>query len=155
MRLFKLMPLLILCVCLSMAVVPATADTLYKWVDRNGVQNFSNQPPPAEVESYEIIEGVGETDKDGGERASYQMMMERVQEENRRSEALEKQKAQERAEKEKHKAEAEREKRINEERQRLERRIDDIKNRALGPNFTEGMRRAQIEEIQKQIDELK
>ena len=155
MRLFKPVPLLILCVALSMAAVPAMADTLYKWIDRNGVQKFSNQPPPAEIESYEVIEGVGETEKDGGERASYQMMMERVQEENRRSEVLEKQKAQERADKEKHKAESEREKRIDEEKQRLERRIDEIKNRALGPNFTEGMRRAQIEEIQKQIDELK
>jgi len=152
MRLFRIVPLLIL---IFLIALTAQAETLYKWVDEKGVQRFSNQPPPEDVDSYETIEGVPESDSsEQGERESYRSMMERVEEENRRSQFLERQKAKERAQEEKRKVEAEREKRISGERQRLEQQIDAINKRALGPKFTEGMRRAQIEEIQKKIEAL-
>jgi hypothetical protein len=145
---------LILALFLILAGTTAEADTLYKWTDSDGVPRFSNQPPPPEVDSYEVIE-TGPSPEMEQERSSYRIMMDRVQEENRQRELLERQMAQMREKEEKSRAEAEHEQRIQAQRQQLQQKIDEINRRALGPHFTEGMRRAQIEEIQKKIDELK
>jgi hypothetical protein len=154
MRLFKAVPLLIVLSVAAASVAFAESETLYKWTDRHGVQKFSNQPPPPEVETYEIIEGVRNPASPEGERSSYRSMMNRVEEEKLRNEALERRKANERAQEERRQAEADRENRISAERRSLEQEIEAIENRALGPRFTEGMRRAQIEELQKKIDQL-
>ncbi|KJS32891.1 MAG: hypothetical protein VR64_05015 [Desulfatitalea sp. BRH_c12] len=147
---------------LFLAAASVHAEDIYKWTDTKGVQKFSNKPPP-EGTDYEIIKGVSPNQaqdvspdqaQDKGYRESYERMMEGVERQNRQSDAESRQKALERAQEEQHKAETERVTRIQAERRRLQQQIDEINQRGLGPYYTEGMRRAQIKEIQEKIDAL-
>jgi len=147
----------VLVFALFMAAASVHAEDIYKWTDTKGVQKFSNKPPP-EGTDYEIIEGVSydssDQAQDRGYRESYERMMERVERQNRQSDAESHQKALDRAQEERRKAETERKSRIQAERRRLQQKIDEINQRGMGPYYTEGMRRAQIEEIQEKIDAL-
>lgn len=139
---------------LFLASGTAYSETMYKWVDAQGIQRFSNQPPPPDVKEYETIPGTDEPAPGDEQRPEFRQMMHRVEQENRQNDAEARQRELERAQEAERKAEAERRSRRQAERQRLERRIEQIKKRALGPTFTQGMRQAQIDQIQKQIDAL-
>ncbi|RJQ66507.1 MAG: DUF4124 domain-containing protein [Desulfobacteraceae bacterium] len=144
----------LLSVVLSLAATIASSETLYKWIDGQGVQRFSNQPPPSDVEAYETFESAPEPSSDSGQREEFKHMLQKVEQENRQNEAQARQEASQRANEKKRKAEAERRFRIQAERQDLERQIEAIEKRALGPNFTQGMRQAQIEQIKLKIEAL-
>jgi len=44
--------------------------------------------------------------------------------------------------------------RVEKERQRLEAEMEKVRERGLGPDFTEGMRSAKLQELQTQLDRL-
>lgn len=44
--------------------------------------------------------------------------------------------------------------RVQVERDRLEAEMDKIRERSLGPNYTEGMRENQLQELESQLDQL-
>jgi glutaredoxin len=47
------MKALALIVALMLAIAPATAGKLYKWVDKNGNVHYTDQPPPPEAKTAE------------------------------------------------------------------------------------------------------
>ncbi|HSO18825.1 MAG TPA: hypothetical protein VLT88_05180 [Desulfosarcina sp.] len=46
------------------------------------------------------------------------------------------------------------EKRIAEERQRITEEMDTVRQRGLGPNYTQGMKENQLDQLQKRLDRL-
>ncbi len=134
---------------------PALAGTIYTWTDANGVKRFSNSPPPegaTDVHTMDELEtGSGDDDQT---RQEYNRMVEDAS--NRADEQMA-QDAEERAQA----AEVERQQQADEmgqriaaERERLQKQIDDIEGRGLGPNFSPGQKEAMIQKVQEQIDRL-
>jgi len=146
----------ILCILIISLFVatPVLAETIYIWTDENGVKRFSNVQPEG-VENYETARSIGsEEDTDDDTRPGLKKMVNDVEKENR---AADQSKAAEQAREEREDAaqkQAEQDAKNEAERARLQKKIDEINNRALSPTFTQGMRDNQIEEIQKQIDAL-
>ena len=60
--------------------------------------------------------------------------------------------AEQRKAEEAQKAKAEQAAKVKPQRERLQEKIDELRKRALGPAFTEGMRKHQIDELEKQLD---
>lgn len=147
--------IMVLSLAAALLCVPALqADTIYRWTDEQGVQRFSNHPPPEGIEKFEKIESQPEPSKAEGNvekrRPGYDRML---QEASHQMQQQEKQR-QAKAAEEKRKAEALRQEEIQNERRRLEQQIETIEKRALGPHFSKGMKKAQIDEIKKQIEAL-
>lgn len=133
---------------------PALAGDIYTWTDEKGVKRFSDRPPEG-VEHFEKIEGsVSSTQSDDAMRPGLQKLLDEVKAQNREDDLRKAREAAARKEAQERAAEAEKEARIDAERQRLQKRIDELNGRALSPTFTQGMRDSQIKEIQKQIDAL-
>lgn len=133
--------------------VPAIpAELIYTWTDESGVQRFSDQPPEDKAD-FDTIPAAPPS-RENGTRQEYLRMMEQVEQERHRREREARREAEARAQEEKQRAEAERRARIDAERRRLQDQIDELNNRAMSPYFTQGMRDAQIEEIQEKIDAL-
>ena len=133
------------------------ADTIYSWTDDQGVQRFSNEPPTEGVEykTFQSQSTQAQTQpSENQRRPSYDEMVQKASEQSRQLEQQRKAEAAERAREAKRQAEAQRKEKIRARRRQLEDRIKSIKNRALGPHFTQGMKEAQIEEIKKQIEAL-
>lgn len=147
----------VLIICLLVAS-PVMADTIYIWTDENGVKRFSDQRPEG-VEDYDTAtsstsDDSGEEVKNDTRRPGLEKMIEDVEKENR---LADERKAAERARMEKEKVEkekAEKDSKNAAERARLQKKIDEINNRALSPTFTQGMRDNQINEIRKKMQEL-
>ena len=135
----------------------ASSDAIYTWKDANGVQRFSNDPPQ-NVENYQRIESTDvrpDTNDDANKRrTSYDRMVEKANEESRRLEEESRAREAKRIAEEKRLAEEHRQAKIDAERKRLMKQIEAIKNRAVSPTNPPGMKQAQIDEIQKQIDAL-
>lgn len=135
----------------------AASDTVYTWTDANGVQQFSNDPPE-NVENYQRIES--ETVRPDSPQASdkrrpsYDRMVDQAVQEARRLEQERRAKEAAQAAEEKRLAEKRRQEKITAERIRLLKQIEAIKNRAVSPTYPLGMKQAQIDKIQKQIDAL-
>lgn len=132
--------------------MPAFGDTIYVWTDKDGVKRFSDQPP-TEVEKFETVQG----DQSGAEeenRQGLQEMYDQVDRENREADQRRAEREAARKAEAERKAAAQKEARTKAERDRLQQQIDSLKQRALSPTFTKGMRDNQIEALQKQIDEL-
>lgn len=139
--------------CLILSVVIVNADTIYTWTDEEGVRRFSDQPP-AEAADVQTIAAEPPASADPGARDSYLRMLEEAEQDRRRLEAQREQEAAEAASKAEEEARARRQARIDAERERLQRQIDELNKRMLGPYFSQGMRQAQIDAIQEKIDAL-
>lgn len=149
--------LLIMIAALGFATVPACADTIYQWTDKNGVEKFSNEPPPEEVVDYKIHQTQSPQDKKNNgnnRRSTYDHMINNASEEAEQLERERKMKAASQEAQKKRIQAKNREKRIQAERQRLQRKIDALKKRGLSPTFSKGMRQSQIEKIERQIEKL-
>jgi len=145
--LFLLMAVLLL-------VSNAPAATIYIWTDADGVKHFSDQPPPAGTENYDVAQGV--IDSSGSDqREGFKQMMQEVEQDNQQADQEREVKKAEQAAAEKEKKLTEEQKRKEAELYRLQQKIDALNNRALSPTFTQGMRQAQIEEILKEMEKIK
>lgn len=133
------------------------AGTIYVWTDEKGVKRFSDQPPPAHITDFEVHEGSKSSTAEEP-REGLQQMYKEIDEKNAKDREKEEKEKAAREIEEKAKAEAEAEVAkntdIDAERARLENEIVELRKRALGPTFTEGMRQNQIFQIQKQIEAL-
>lgn len=148
---------LIIIAVVSFATVTAFADTIYKWTDKNGVQKFSNEPPPETVVDYEIHQtptsGSIKTDSQN-RRRTFDRMTENASEEADQLERERKMKAASQEAQKKSIEKENRKKRIQAERHRLEYKIDALKKRGLSPTFSKGMRQSQIEKLEREIQKL-
>lgn len=140
---------------LALAAHAAAADTIYTWTDENGVKRYSNSQPPEDAGQVETIEGVRYDDagSDANRQAYDRMVKEAAQEADRQFKQQEQEKAQ-RAEAQKQKEAKAEALRIAEERDRLLKQIEEIKNRGYSPTFTKGMQDNLIREVQEKIDKL-
>ena len=139
-------------IVLLMIAAPAIADTIYIWTDKDGVKRFSNQPPEG-VEEYETVQGSISKPEEQA-RPGLEKMIKDVEQENLQSDAQKEQEAALRKAEKERKAMEEKNARIQAERSRLQKQIDELNNRALSPTFTQGMRDNQIKMIQEKIDAL-
>jgi hypothetical protein len=141
--------------CLS---PPVTAGTIYTWVDSEGKQHFSDEPPPDTITEYKETQtgpdSPGQTNPPPERRDSYDQMVEKAKKEALQSEQQRRKEAKTRAIQEKREAEKRRKARIEPERRRLEQAIKDVENRALSPTFSMGMKKAQIEKLRKELEQL-
>lgn len=133
--------------------VPAFGDTIYIWTDKDGVKRFSDQPP-TDVQEFETIQGEAAGAEDQN-REGLQQMFDQVEQENREAEQRRAEEEAERQAEAERRAAEKREAKIKAQRDQLQQQIDALNKRALSPTFTQGMRDNQINELQKQIDELK
>lgn len=147
---------LVLAIGLLSAAI-ATSDTIYTWTDENGVQRFSNNPPENIVD-YQRIESrdVRPDSPDAGDkrRSSFDRMVQQAVQDSQRLEQERKAKEAAREAEEKRLAEERRQAEIEAERNRLLKQIEAINSRAVSPTYPMGMKQAQIDKIQKQIDAL-
>jgi len=144
---------LVACILLVGNTVPA--GTIYTWTDADGVKHYSNEQPPEDSENVQTIEEV-QSDQAGADqnRQEYDRMVEKASEnadrhfdEQAREEALQEEERQQQQQEEK-------DRRIAEQRARLEKEIEAVRSRGLGPNFTKGMQDNLIRQLQEKIDQL-
>ena len=144
-------------ITLLISAIPASAETIYTWTDKDGIKRFSNEPPPEGIEAHRI-EAVPTPDKvdDRAQkrRSSFDRMVEDAAAESRELEKQRKEAEAARAAELQRQAELERRRQIDAQRRQLEERINAVRKRALSPTYTKGMQEAQIEAIRKQINEL-
>lgn len=137
---------------------PVIAGTIYTWIDSEGKQHFSDALPPDSVTDYKKTQTVpdssGQTNLSPERRVSYDQMVEKAKKEARQSEQQRRKEAEARAIQEKREAEQRRKARIEPDRRRLEQAIKDLENRALSPTFSMGMKKAQIEQLRKELEKL-
>ena len=146
-------------VCLIVCItVPAMAGTIYSWTDPEGKQHFSDKPPTDAVREYKVLETAPDASSPPApstkRRSSFDQMVDQA---GREAEHLEQQRrkaADERALEEKRKAEAQRKARIEPERQRIQKAIQELENRALSPTFSLGMKKARIDALRKELKKL-
>jgi hypothetical protein len=151
--------IMVLSITLSLLLVATvSADTIYGWTDEQGVQRFSNDPPPEGIENFEKFDSQtppSQYEKDAHERrSSYDQMVQKASVEKQQLEHQREAEAAAQAAEKKRIAEAQRKEKIQSERNRLDQQIEAINKRALGPTYTQGMKQAQIDRIKKQIDAL-
>jgi hypothetical protein len=136
----------------------SSSKTIYSWTDENGVQRFSDHSPPEGVANFKQFESPSippdSPEATDERRPSYDQMVRRASQNAQRMEQQRKAEAAARAAEEKRLAEKRRQAKIKAERNRLLQQIEAIRNRALSPTFPQGMKEAQIDKIQKQIDAL-
>ena len=135
-----------------------SAGDVSTWKENDGVRQFSNDPPPAHTRDYMLADadaaGAQSANPSNKRRSSYDEMVERA---TREADASREERKKEEAAKEAEKKRIVEEKenaRIQAERERLEAEIEKVKNRAVSPTFPNGMKQAQIEALQKEIEDL-
>jgi hypothetical protein len=149
------MVLLTMAVGLCLLGQPVIADTIYTWTDADGVKRYSNSQPPDDAENVQTIQEI-EYDQAGDDRTRQEfdrMVEDASQNADRHFEEQAQQEAQEAEAEQQQQQDAETQ-RIEAERAKLQKEIDDIEGRALGPTFTTGMKENQIRLIQEKIDQL-
>jgi valyl-tRNA synthetase len=153
----KAIQLISICLLLCLAP-PAAAGTIYSWVDADGRQRFSDQPPPNTVKDYKTIQTApstsGTSNSPAQRRSSYDQMVENARQESQQTEQKRREEAEARALQEKREAEAQHKARTEPERQRINNEIKELEKRALSPTFSPGMKQAQIEKLRKQLKQL-
>ena len=149
------MILLTLAIGLCLLSQPVIADTIYSWTDADGVKRYSNSQPPDDAKNIQPIEEI-EYEQAGDDRIRQEfdrMVEDASQNADRHFQQQEETKAQE-AEAEQQQQQDAAAQRAEAERAKLQKEIDDIQGRALGPTFTTGMKENQIRLIQEKIDQL-
>ncbi|MFH2045673.1 MAG: DUF4124 domain-containing protein [Pseudomonadota bacterium] len=151
--------IIIFCACTGFA-----DEKIYKWTGDDGVLHFSDQAPEDEVEQYDTIKvpkdkSLPDTainnDSEETLRPGYNQMVETAKQEMMQFEQEERQNKIAKAQEEKEKAEEERLAKIEEKQKKLRDKIDNIQKRPFdNKQWTPGFKNAQINLIQKQIDEL-
>lgn len=140
----------LLIVVLFLLVFPLTShasDYVYSWIDDDGVRIFSDKPPVTEVEDLQKYEKIvsapvtATTGSNSSQSSAGYSGGDDYKEEDRQ---IEDQSVPE-----------EPEKKINPEIEKLEKEIENIEKRALGPRYSQGMKDNQIEIIKKKIEKLK
>lgn len=153
-----MMAAITLAIFIMCSTAMVTAETIYTWVDKEGIRRFSNERPPEHITDYQQFDAVVSPSSDPTEayehRKSYDAMVkdariesDRLERERARKETIQtaqKQHAVEKALKAK----------IDAERQRLEQALEKAKNRGLSKTYSQGMRKTKIDKIQKQLDRL-
>jgi Domain of unknown function (DUF4124) len=141
---------------LSFLLVPMVVNaTIYTWTDANGVKRYSNSAPPEDARNVQKIDEIhSDQNADERNREAYDRMVEDASrgadqqfEQQAEKKALE---AGARQEQEK----TEKAQRVERERDRLQKQIDAIEGRGLGPNFTAGMKANLVKQVQDRIDRL-
>jgi hypothetical protein len=144
-------PFILMAVLLLASNAPAA--TIYIWTDADGVKHFSDQPPPQGTEDYDVAQGV--IDPSGTEqRDGFKQMMKEVEQESMQADQEREAKKAAQAATEKEKKADEQQARIHAERDKLQKKIDALNNRALSTTFTEGMRQNQIDAILKEMEKI-
>ena len=134
---------------------PAVAGTIYTWTDADGVQRYSNTQPPEDATNVRTIDEVDE-DAVGADRRrdEFDRMVEEANEEAERHFDQQARKKARQAEQRKQQQKEARDQQISEEKARLTKEIEMLQNRALSPNFTQGMRDNLIRQLQERIDRM-
>ena len=66
--------------CLAMFCTPAGADRIYKWTDKDGTVQYTQMPPPEDVQVIEIEEPAPPPADPAGESARVQEQVEAMEE---------------------------------------------------------------------------
>lgn len=133
----------------------ALAGTIYTWTDADGVRRYSNAQPPENAENIKIIDEF-KTDRDKSDqlRQEYDRMVEEASQEADRhfeKDAERKAKARQAAQQRKNEKH---DQQLEQERQKLQKEIESIQNRGLGPTFSAGQKEYLIKQIQEQLNQI-
>ena len=134
----------------------ASAGTIYTWTDADGVRRYSNAQPPEGVENVRTLDEVeyeGGAEDDSRRREFERMVEEASEEADRHFDQQARQKARQDAQRKQSEKQA-RNQLTAEEKARLMNEIEALQNRALGPNFTQGMRENLIRQLREKLDQL-
>ena len=131
------------------------AGTIYTWTDADGVKRYSNAQPPEDAENVEIINEF-QTDRDNSDqlRQEYDRMVEEASQEadqHFEKQAEKKAKAHQAAQQRKNEKQNQQ---LEQERKRLQKEIESIQNRGLGPTFSAGQKEHLIKQVQDKLDQL-
>jgi len=140
-------------------VCPCLAgESIYTWTDKNGVKRFSDRQPD-DVKHYDTIRISPDQSEFGApagdSRPEYDRMIENIRQEKQLTEQEHTQAGADRAAEEKRGEDARKKERIEAERKQLQEKIDDLKKRPTGRAYSQSLKNARIEEIEKQLDKLK
>ena len=140
-------------------VCPCLADeNIYTWTDNDGVKRFSDRQPE-NVKHYDTIKISPEQSEEGGaaggSRTEYDHMIESIRQEKQQTEQERIQGEADRTAEEKRNAETRKNERIEAERRQLQEKIDDLKKRPTSRAYSQSLKNARIEEIEKQLEKLK
>jgi hypothetical protein len=132
-----------------------TAGTIFTWTDADGVKRYSNSQPPEDADNVQTIEEIQyEQRGDDQSRREFDRMAEESGEDADRH-------FEEQARKKEQAAEAQRQRQLEkksqedtEKRANLQKQIEEIQARGLGPNFSAGQRDHLIRQVQEKIDAL-
>ncbi|GAB6904644.1 exported hypothetical protein [Desulfosarcina cetonica] len=131
------------------------AGSVYTWTDADGVKRFSDSPPPEDAKDVQTIDEIPNNPQaEKQQRQDYNRMVDKASQAADRQLKEEAEKKAMEAEKEADRRKAELDSRVVAEREKLQKEIDAIKGRALGPTFSPGQKAAMIEKVQKKIDSL-
>ncbi len=131
------------------------ADTIYTWTDADGIKRYSNSQPPEDVENVQTLQGIPyDQSADDRNRREYDRMVEDASRSaDRHFEEQADKKAQEAEARRQQQLEAQN-RRIEQERAKLQKEIDDIQGRGLGPTFSSGQKANMIKQVQEKINQL-
>jgi len=131
------------------------ADTIYTWTDADGVKRYSNSQPPEDVENVQTIQEIPYDQRgDDQNRREYNRMVEDASNSaDRHFEEQADKKAQETEARRQQQLEAQA-RRIEQERAKLQKEIDDIQGRGLSPTFSAGQKAYLIKQVQERINQL-
>lgn len=133
----------------------AIADTIFTWTDSDGVKRYSNSQPPEGVENVQAIQEIPyEQSGDAQRRQKYNRMVEDASKSaDRHFEQQARKKAQDTEARRQQHMQAQTRK-IDEERANLQKEIDRIQGRGLGPTFSSGQKENLIRQVQERMNHL-
>ena len=135
----------------------SAGDVIYQWVDEKGVKHFSDVAPEGN-RKVTVVPGQGQSRPDpesDKQRKSFDSLVEQLNKETAASEAERKRRLEAEERQHQREAEAKRREQLEKKRKAILKEIEMIEKRALSPTFTEGMRKARLEKLKKQLQELK
>jgi predicted transcriptional regulator len=147
--------LFILTACLLLAGNTALAGVIYTWTDADGVRRYSNAQPPEGAENVKTIEEIQYEQQDTDQRRrDFNRMAEEAGKAADQHFEEQDEKKQQAAEAQRQRQQAEKSRQVAEEQANLQKQIEALQARGLGPNFSAGQRDNLIRQLQEQIDQL-